>query len=113
MERLTSDKDVFEMGMVELAHNSCYVKDGEAWYRDYRQDVSARELTRQLLNEFADGDDTFSDDEDFDDYMAECLLDGVKSIEGLIALLYRDMWAMAGLRARLKHYEDQQEGGGQ
>lgn len=28
MERLTTNKDVSEMGMYELAHNSCYYKDG-------------------------------------------------------------------------------------
>ena len=26
MKRLTSDKPVAEMGMFELAHNSCYIK---------------------------------------------------------------------------------------
>ena len=39
MERLTTDKDVSEMGMFELAHNSCYIKDGKARYRDYNLDI--------------------------------------------------------------------------
>lgn len=43
MERLTTNKDVSKMGMYELAHNSCYIKDGKARYRDYDLDVDARE----------------------------------------------------------------------
>lgn len=31
MERLTTDKDVSEMGMFELAHNSCYIKVYKRW----------------------------------------------------------------------------------
>lgn len=34
MERLTTNKDVSEMGMFELAHNSCYCKDGVAIIRE-------------------------------------------------------------------------------
>ena len=44
MDRLTSDKDVKDMGMVELAYNSCYAKDGKARYRDYDTDIDARQL---------------------------------------------------------------------
>lgn len=29
MDRLTSNKSVSEMSMYELAHNSCYAKDGK------------------------------------------------------------------------------------
>lgn len=106
MERLTTNKDVSEMGMYELAHNSCYAKDGKARYRDYDLDIDARELTRKLLKDHADGDDSFTDDEDFDDWMMDYLQDGMDSIEGLIALFYRNLWAMADLRERLAKYED-------
>lgn len=41
MERLTSNKDIQEMSMYELAHNSCYVEGGDyiqryiiAWNED-------------------------------------------------------------------------------
>ena len=57
MERLTSIKEVSEMNMVELAHNSCFVKDREAWYRDYSVEIDARTLARKLLKDFAEGDD--------------------------------------------------------
>ena len=47
MKRLTVNKDTKDMTMVELAHNCCYVKDGEAWYRDYDKDISARDFIRR------------------------------------------------------------------
>ena len=106
MKRLTSDKPVAEMGMFELAHNSCYIKDGKARYRDYSLDEDARVLTRMLLKDHADGDDAFTCDEDFDDWMIDYLEYGMDSIEGLIALFYRNLWAMADLREALKAYED-------
>ena len=109
MERLTTDKDVSEMGMFELAHNSCYIKDGKARYRDYNLDIGARELTRKLLKDHAGEDDAFVCNEDFDEWMVDYLKDGMDSIEGLIALFYRNLWAMADLRERLKVYEDGEE----
>ena len=111
MERLTTNKDVSEMGMYELAHNSCYYKDGAARYRDFETDIDARELTRQLLKDYADGDDAFVDDDDFDEEMLELLMYGTSTTEGFIALFYRNMWAMADLRERLKEYEDLEEQG--
>ena len=111
MERLTSTKEVSEMNMVELAHNSCFVKDREAWYRDYSVEIDARTLARKLLKDFAEGDDSFTCDEDFDEYITSCLMDGTDSIEGLIALFYRNLWAMAELHAHLKYYEDLEEQG--
>ena len=109
MERLTTNKDVSEMGMFELAHNSCYLKDGKVRYRDYDLDIGVRELTRKLLKDHAGNDDAFTSDEDFDEWMVDYLKDGMDSIEGLIALFYRNLWAMADLRERLNVYEDEDE----
>lgn len=111
MKRLTSDKPVAEMGMFELAHNSCYIKNGKARYRDYSLDEDTRVLTRMLLKDHADGDDAFTCDEDFDDWMIDYLQYGMDSTEGLIALFYRNLWAMADLREALKQYEDLEEEG--
>lgn len=107
MKRLTSDKPVEEMMMFELAHNSCYIKDGKVRYRDYSLDEDARVLARKLLKKHADGDDDeFTCDEDFDNWMAGFLQDGMDSMEGLIALFYRNLCVMADLREALKAYED-------
>ena len=111
MERLTTNKNVSEMGMWELAHNCCYIKDSVARYRDFELDIDARELTRKLLIEHAEDDDAFTSDEDFDEWMIDYLQDGMDSLEGLIALFYRNLWAMADLRERLKDYEDAEEQG--
>ena len=111
MERLTTNKDVSEIGMFELAHNSCYCKDGLARYRDFENDIDARELTRRILKNFADSDDAFVDDDDFDEEMLELLKYETSTIEGLIALFYRNMWAMANLRERLNEYENLEEQG--
>lgn len=106
MKRLTSYKPVAKMGMFELAHNSCYIKGGRARYRDFGLDEDARVLTRKLLKAHAGGGDAIACDEDFDDWIVENLQDGMDSIEGLIALFYRNLWAMADLWERLKSYED-------
>ena len=106
MKRLTSNKPASEMGMIELAHNSCYIKDGKARYRDYDIDIDARALARQLLKDHASGDDAFTCDEDFDEWMVDYLQDGMDSTEGLIALFYRNLWAMAELRECLRTYEN-------
>lgn len=111
MKRLTSNRDTHEMDVVELAHNSCYRgKDGWARYRDYDMDIDARELTIKLLKGHAGCGDVSLDD-DFGGWMADGLYDGMDSLEGLIALFYRNLWAMADLRERLKYYEDLEEQG--
>ncbi len=111
MERLTTNKEVSEMSMIELAHNSCYAKDHKARYRDYDTDIDARELTIKFLDRFADIPNEFASDEDFDDFMLDSLQYGVDKMLGLIALFYRNLWAMADLQERLKEYEDLEEQG--
>lgn len=109
MERLTTNKEVSEMNMIELAHNSCYGKDGNARYRDFETDVDARELAIKLLDKHADIPNEFTCDDDFDDFIADSLQYGTDDMLGLIAVFYRNLWAMANLRGRLKYYEDLQE----
>lgn len=106
MERLTSNKEVSEMGMYELAHNSCYAKDRKARIRDFENDFDARELAIKLLEKFADIPNEFTDDEDFDNFMLDSLQYGTDNIQGLVAVFYQNLWAMADLRERLKKYED-------
>lgn len=107
MKRLTTDKNVSEMSMIELAHNSCYVdKEHRARYRDYELDIDARDLAKMLAKNMCDEDLASMKDEEFDDYIGEMLSEGMNSRIGLIALFYRNVWAMAELRERLKDYED-------
>lgn len=111
MDRLTTNKNVSKMGMYELAHNSCYYKDGVARYRDFKNDMDARDLARELAWSLTDLE-LSRDNECFDEEMIENLqYDIMKEPIGLITLFYRNLWAMADLREKLKEYEDLEEQG--
>lgn len=111
MKRLTTNKEVSGMNMYELAHNSCYAKDGKARYRDFEDDFDARELAIKLLEKYAEIPNEFACDDDFDEFMMDALQYGADSILSLIAVFYRNLWAMADLREALKEYEDLEEQG--
>lgn len=107
MERLTSDKKVSDMSMIELAHNSCYADDKRnARYRDYDLDIDSRQLVRNLMKDMCGEDLSDLSDEEFDEYMGSMLSIELDSEVGLLALFYRNLWAMANLRETLKKYED-------
>lgn len=110
MERLTVNKRTADMNMVELAHNCCYAQNRNAMYRDYDGDYDARELTRVLFKAHT-GLELPEEDEEFDWFMSECICEELDAISGVLALLYRNLWAMAELHDRLKHYEDLEEAG--
>lgn len=112
MERLTTNKSVADMSMIELAHNSCYADDERnARYRDYNLDVDSRWLVRNLAKDICGEDFRALSDEEVDEYMASMLSVGIDSTIGLLALFYRNLWAMADLREKLKYYEDAEEQG--
>ena len=112
MKRLTTNKNVPNMSMIELAYNSCYVDDEHnARYRDYDLDIDGRQLVKSLAKDIRNEDLTDLSDEEFDEYMASMLSAGIDSTIGLLALFYRNLWAMADLRTRLKSYEDAEEQG--
>ena len=110
MDRLTSNKDVLDMNSYELAHNCCYVKDGNARYRDGYNDIDCRDFIREICNKselWGYEVEAMADDNKFDDCMEYYLNQfHYTTAKGLIALLYRNMWAMAELRETLKQYED-------
>lgn len=116
MKRLTTNKPVSEMEMNELAHNSCYIgEDYAARYRDFEKDLEARDFARKLMLDhgiWGENDSEMTDDEDFDNgIMAGLMLNPCDDLEGLAALFYRNLWAMADLYERLKKYEDLEEQG--
>lgn len=111
MSRLTTNNEVSKMGMYELAHNCCYSNDGEARYRDFEMDMSARDFARNLMTTLT-GDELSLDDDSFDEEILENLqYDPFADVQGLIALFYRNLWVMADLREELKKYEDAEEKG--
>ena len=112
MKRLTTNKSVADMSMVELAHNSCYADDERnARYRDYEMEMDARDFARNLMVTLAK-DKLPVDDAEFDEEVLDNLMvDPFSDVRGLIALFYRNLWAMADLREVLKCYEDAEEQG--
>lgn len=113
MHRLTSNKQVKDMRLVELLHNDVFIKkdkDGKniAWYRDYDREIDSRELIKELFkcNNINPGEEFFTDDEFFDEYMLDALQDGLNTLEGIIAVLYQQLWSKCDLRETLKTYED-------
>ena len=111
MQRLTSDKDVKDMGMFELAYNSCYEKDGAIRHRGYDFDVDIRRLTIHLLEKYAGIPNEFECDEDFDRQIMDYWKHGLDDPKGLIAAFHLNLWAIYVLWERLKRYEDAEERG--
>ncbi len=112
MKRLTSN-NVHEMNMTELALNQVSVESGQAWYLlDPPEDgCSVCDLIRKAATaglELEGNDLSLSlmTDEELGDVMLDWLQFGEKEPEGILAILYRALWAMAELRERLKLYED-------
>lgn len=112
MERLTTNKKVSEMGMVELAHNCCYEDDEHnARYRDFEMEMDARDFARNLMVTLTK-DELPLDKTEFDEEILDNLtIDPFSDVRGLIAVFYRNLWAMADLREKLKCYEDAEEQG--
>lgn len=110
MSRLTTHKKVEEMSMMELAHNCCYA-DGKrnARYRDYNLDIDSRHLARNLMKDICNVDLTDLSDEEFEEYMGSMLQYEIDSTVGLLAVFYRNLWAMVRLREKLQAYEDLDE----
>lgn len=87
MERLTTNKSVADMSMIELVHNSCYADDERnARYRDYDMEMDARDFTRNLMATLTK-DELPVDDAEFDEEVLDNLtIDPFSDVRGLIAL---------------------------
>lgn len=114
MKRLTLDKAVSEMSIIELAYNSCYIdKNRNARYRDYSMDIDCRDFVRKIYKDknIAMPYEFWNDNDTFDEIMLANMEDGLEEVDGFIALFYRNLWAIAELREHLKVYEDMEEQG--
>ena len=94
------DKPVAEMGMCELAYNDCYVKGKQAMYRNYSVDMPARELIRAVYQSRNVGmpREFWGNDEVFDEIMMDNLQYGYDTFDGLMAMLYQQIWSKAEMR---------------
>ena len=96
--------------MIELAHNSCYIDNKRnARYRDYNLDIDSRQLARSLMKDICNVDLTDLSDEEFEEYMGSMLSVEIDSTVGLLALFYRNLWAIADLREKLKELRGKNE----
>jgi hypothetical protein len=106
--RLTTDTP---KNNTQTALNLFYVKDKETWVRGYGEngaDITLFDLIRKIVRrhtKYAAFPETMSDS-DISFTMAEWLVDGTDSIEGVLALLYQAAWVCAELREHLKQFED-------
>ena len=96
--RLTTDSPE---NNVETAFNLFYIRDREVFVRgggpapDYK-DVSLNEYTRQLIRTHAQAEDADVDDEELSMMMAEWVIEGPDTIEGLIATFYNRSMGVFG-----------------
>lgn len=98
--------DTSNMGMWELAHNHVFVKNGEAWYRDFEREISVRDLMREICSKHASPADADEmDDETLDEVLTDNLQYGTDDLEGIFAMFYMTLYGMADLRAWLEAYE--------
>lgn len=98
--------DTSSMGVWELAHNHAFVKNGEAWYRDFKREISVRNLMREICSKHgspADADEM--DNELLDEVLLDNLQFGTDELEGIFAILYMTLYGMADVRAWLEVYE--------
>jgi len=92
-------EDTSDMGMFELAHNHVFVKDGEAWYRDFDREISVRNLMREICGKHASPADAAEMDNDtLDEILHDNLQYGTDDLEGIFGLLYMTLWGMADVR---------------
>lgn len=99
--------DTRDMGMWELAHNQVFVKNKEAWYRNFEREISVRDLVREIYRKHVTTEDAeeLADDEVFDDVMLDAGYYGTDDMEGVCSILYTALWGMADVREWLKAYE--------
>ena len=94
------NEPISEMGMCEMVYNDCYVKDGQAMYRNYSVDISARDLIRAAYK--AKDEDMplefWLEDKAFDEIMMDNLQFGINTFDGAMAILYQQIWSKAEMR---------------
>lgn len=98
--------DTSTMSATELAHNFVFVKNREAWYRDFDREIPVRDLMREICAKHAAPADTDElTDEELDEILYDNLQFGTDDLEGVFAILYMALYGMTDVRAWLERYE--------
>ena len=99
--------DTRNMGMWELAHNFVFIKDKEAWYRDFEREISALNLMREIIGKHGDPERISGlSDQELNDTLMDDLQYGTDDLDGVFATLYMALWGMAEVRGWLKQHEE-------
>ena len=99
-------EDTSGMSMWELAHNFAFIKDNEAWYRDFEREVSALSLMREIIEKHGDPERISElSGQELNDALMDDLQYGTDDLDGVFAMLYMSLWGMAEVREWLKAYE--------
>ena len=99
--------DTSDMGNWEMAHNHVFVKNGEAWYRDFEREVSALNLMREIIGKHGDPERISGlSDQELNDTLMDDLQYGTDDLDGVFATLYMALWGMAEVRGWLKQHEE-------
>lgn len=93
-----------ERGMWELTHDHVFVRDGEAWYRDFEREISARDLMREIFSKHSSPLEEM-DNEALDEVLADNLQYGTDDIEGVFSMFYMTLCGMADMRAWMEVFE--------
>lgn len=100
-------EDTSDMSMWELAHNFAFIKDNEAWYRDFEREVSALSLMREIIEKHGDPERISGlSGQELNDTLMDDLQYGTDDLDGVFATLYMALWGMAEVRDWLKQYEE-------
>lgn len=100
-------EDTSDMGMWELAHNFVFIKDKEAWYRDFEREISALNLMREIIGKHGDPERISGlSDQALNDTLMDDLQYGTDDLDGVFATFYMALWGMAEVRGWLKQYEE-------
>ena len=93
---------------LELMHNCAFIKNGEAYYRDFSREFSIRKLTRLLLGKYAgyNDDNIPSSNDELDELLYDNgYYEPEEDIEGFISAFYSLVVGAAENRELLKLYE--------
>lgn len=92
--------------MITLMHNCVFIKDGEAWYRDFEHEIPLVEFARNLNKAYGDSEALAMDNETFSSKMyGDLQFNPEENIDSFIATFYMALIGMAENRERLKIYE--------
>jgi hypothetical protein len=98
---LSMHDDVRKMNMTDLMVNHFFIKDGEAWYRDFEREVSVNDLMRELHGKYTTTYDTTVCNDCWSEMLFEHTQYGTDNLSGVIAMFNFTLCGAAMVRDEL------------